>query len=694
MRNSAWLVIFLFVICLNAQENELPNPDLDSGSVHWYPATTPDSLPPGTIQEWCPDCGREGTGGLHILAPHYADRFIGFLSLIDSVYPGLKYRYAADIRYNSRGQVLFTVAFLNSSMELVGMAPPMPLYGEFEWKRLSAYGKAPPEANRMMFVFGTQEPAEAWIDNCFLGVGDTSYHNLTVDYMASGLALKNLSGTNRGPVNPRSPFDFSAGFRNLKIPIVRTHDWYGPGDRHIIFPDWEADPTLEHSYHFETTDTLIEAIVSTGAELLFRLGESWEDEPIFNVPPPNNTTWAMVCKHIAKHYNDGWEGGYCYNIKYWEIWNEPDIDWFWEGTYQQFYDMYIEVAETLKAYDPSLKIGGPAVANPANYQFVSGMLNALDSAGAPLDFFSWHRYDDGPAFNYILINRYLRQLLDEYGFEETELILNEWNLAAAIRMEYDSCYSPYNAAVASGVLALMQNENISQVMRYRTDSGIFGLWGDLGELTYSGAAYRMIAELYDNPLRLAVSEFESTAIAVLAGKADNWTSMAVLITDWGSNRKGYNLDIISLPDSIEYNWTVHALDREHFGTIIDSGAASSEILRLEIPLDPPAVHLIIVEGLPVGIGDRNILPGDFFLTAYPNPFNCTCQIRLKGIPEKTTTQVWIELYDITGRVVERLILEPGTDRVIWNAANYSSGIYLCRVNRGKQSYSKKLVLLK
>ena len=33
-----------------------------------------------------------------------------------------------------------------------------------------------------------------------------------------------------------------------------------------------------------------------------------------------------VCKHIVMHYNDGWNDGYHYNIAYWEIWNEPDLE--------------------------------------------------------------------------------------------------------------------------------------------------------------------------------------------------------------------------------------------------------------------------------------------------------------------------------------------------------------------------------
>ena len=34
--------------------------------------------------------------------------------------------------------------------------------------------------------------------------------------------------------------------------------------------------------------------------------------------------WANVCKHIVMHYNAGWANGFYYNIKNWEVWNEPE----------------------------------------------------------------------------------------------------------------------------------------------------------------------------------------------------------------------------------------------------------------------------------------------------------------------------------------------------------------------------------
>ncbi len=31
-------------------------------------------------------------------------------------------------------------------------------------------------------------------------------------------------------------------YRALGIDFIRTHDFYGPTDWYVIFPDWSADP--------------------------------------------------------------------------------------------------------------------------------------------------------------------------------------------------------------------------------------------------------------------------------------------------------------------------------------------------------------------------------------------------------------------------------------------------------------------
>eukprot|EP01041_Mallomonas_annulata_P038966 gene38966-62564_t len=46
-----------------------------------------------------------------------------------------------------------------------------------------------------------------------------------------------------------------------------------------------------------------------------------------------------------------------------EVWNEPNLDGFWENADQKaYFDLYVNTARTIKKIDPSLKVGGPSTA--------------------------------------------------------------------------------------------------------------------------------------------------------------------------------------------------------------------------------------------------------------------------------------------------------------------------------------------
>ena len=95
-----------------------------------------------------------------------------------------------------------------------------------------------------------------------------------------------------------------------------------------IFSNFDADVNSPESYDFTITDKYIESVYTGGAQMFFRLGQSIENAAKkYNVYPPKDyRKWAQICEHIILHYNEGWTDGYHYGIKYWEIWNEADLD--------------------------------------------------------------------------------------------------------------------------------------------------------------------------------------------------------------------------------------------------------------------------------------------------------------------------------------------------------------------------------
>jgi len=84
---------------------------------------------------------------------------------------------------------------------------------------------------------------------------------------------------------------------------------------------------------------------------------------------------------------------------------------------------------------------------------------------------------------------------------------------------------------------------------------------------------------------------------------------------------------------------------------------------------------------------------------YPNPFNPSTRI---GFVLPAASRVAMAIYDSAGRCVRTVLdrdLGGGSHEVIWDGCDdggkiVASGVYYCRLSAGKQSLSRKLVLLK
>ena len=93
--------------------------------------------------------------------------------------------------------------------------------------------------------------------------------------------------------------------------------------------------------------------------------------------------------------------------------------------------------------------------------------------------------------------------------------------------------------------------------------------------------------------------------------------------------------------------------------------------------------------------ENNILPSDLYLSQnYPNPFNATTMISYQ-LP--MNSDVGLEVFDIQGEKVETLVNEKqnaGSYQVLWNASQYSTGVYFYRIDAGGFQQVRKMLLIK
>ena len=114
----------------------------------------------------------------------------------------------------------------------------------------------------------------------------------------------------------------------------------------------------------------------------------------FNSPPRDWDRWGDLVRHFAQHLVDR------YGIDevsqwYFEVWNEPNID-FWAGDPKEstYYHLYDVSARALKRVSPRLRVGGPATAQAA---WVDRFIQHCVDGNVPVDFVSTHVYANDTA---------------------------------------------------------------------------------------------------------------------------------------------------------------------------------------------------------------------------------------------------------------------------------------------------------
>lgn len=102
-----------------------------------------------------------------------------------------------------------------------------------------------------------------------------------------------------------------------------------------------------------------------------------------------------------------------------------------------------------------------------------------------------------------------------------------------------------------------------------------------------------------------------------------------------------------------------------------------------------------VNSLIISYSDYTSIPLSYKLYQnYPNPFNPKTTIKI-DLPR--TSNIQLEIFDVLGKIVYKVtegVYQTGTYIFTWEASNYSSGIYFCRLKTENFSTYIKMVLIK
>jgi hypothetical protein len=436
--------------------------------------------------------------------------------------------------------------------------------------------------------------------------------NVTVDFAKSLGKIKPLHGVCNGPFAYGENAKLEGYHALAGFPYTRLHDVHWPYpdavDVSTIFPIFDASADDPKNYTFAKTDDYLAAIVKNKSQIVYRLGESIEPWTRYHDHPPKDfQKWATICVNIIRHYNEGWANGFRHNIKYWEIWNEPEIGSMWTGTRDQYFALYQTAATSIKAHDPSLKVGGPAATN-VNSELVRPLLAFCRDKKLPLDFFSWHAYYGDPK-SLAIDAATARRLLDEYGFKQTESHLNEWRYLttwaglrpndpkeyAAVPEWFARSCREEGAAFCASVLMLLQDRPIDVVNFYCADTSPWSMFGQFGIPTKVYYVFRGFHELANTPNRVACDGLPPGGPLLLcAGLSDDRQTAALLASNFRSGPKKIAVALRNLPWKGGLRVETYRIDATHNfeRTTEETPKMEDSVLYLDLPSN--GVCLVLV----------------------------------------------------------------------------------------------------
>jgi xylan 1,4-beta-xylosidase len=192
-------------------------------------------------------------------------------------------------------------------------------------------------------------------------------------------------------------------------------------------------------YDWTKIDYLYDKLLAIGIKPFVELGFTPEamktsDNSIFywkgNTSHPDHAQWAPLVDAFVRHLQQRYGRD---EVRTWffEVWNEPNLDGFWEKADQPaYFALYDLSARTIKAIDPQLRVGGPSTAGAA---WVPEFLAHTQKSGAAVDFVTTHTYGVDGGF------------LDENGKGDTKLSASDDAIVGdvrKVRREIEASYLP------------------------------------------------------------------------------------------------------------------------------------------------------------------------------------------------------------------------------------------------------------
>ncbi len=185
------------------------------------------------------------------------------------------------------------------------------------------------------------------------------------------------------------------------------------------------------SFDFAGLDEVYDRFLATGlkpvVELSFIPKELTKD-PDYTVfeyhaqvsVPSEWERWGDLVRALTLHLRERYSAD---EVATWEfeVWNEANLEVFWNGTQDDYHRLYEIAVREVKAVDERIRVGGPSSAAAG---WVGALLEHCREHDVPVDFVSTHTYGNAPLDMRPLTSSFAQAT----GKPEPEILWTEWGV--------------------------------------------------------------------------------------------------------------------------------------------------------------------------------------------------------------------------------------------------------------------------
>lgn len=385
----------------------------------------------------------------------------------------------------------------------------------------------------------------------------------------------------------------------------------------------KRNPDGSLRYSFFNIDSIFDFLLSIGMKPFIELGFMPEalasgTTTCFHykgnvTPPADYDQWADLIGKLTQHLVDRYG---LTEVRSWffEVWNEPNLKFFFDGTQEEYFKLYRSTCLAVKSVDSQLRVGGPATSINA---WIPETIAFCKKTNTPLDFISTHHYPtDDPLWKNggLSLEEFFAKFADEFGSYERGILYKmtskareeagklplyytEWNTSAVLPDHmHDEIYS---AALVAKTIA--DNDGLVQNYSFWTFSDLFEEAGQYADPFHGGfglqniygipkPTYRLFEMLHRlGDERIQVNCGTESTVEMLAVKESSELSLLVYNHDIPGAEIHQEDVIIKLAGIAEYaTATISRIDAEHVNP-------KQKWIDLGSPMYPNKVQLAQIE---------------------------------------------------------------------------------------------------